>query len=82
MAASRLTVKLTEDPGEAEVTQLDDLVLGDEDVLRLDVSVDALHQENRSNTYNRGDKVETAPTPTPPRDVVALLKSLLFVASL
>lgn len=50
------SLKLTQDPGEAKVTQLDDLVFGDEDVLRLDVSVDALHArtDRTERTERRG----------------------------
>lgn len=40
--------ELTEDPGEAEVTEFDDLLLGDEDVLRLHVSVDALQRHGQT----------------------------------
>lgn len=56
VAASSATLKLTENPGKAKVTQLDDLVFGDEDVLRLDVSVNALHQENKPNRNKQGGK--------------------------
>lgn len=35
----------TQDAGEAEVTQLDDAGLGEEDVLRLHVPVDALQTQ-------------------------------------
>lgn len=51
-ATSCPLTKLTENPGEAEVTEFDDLMFGDEDVLGLDVSVDALHRENRENINN------------------------------
>lgn len=87
-AASSPTPKLTENPGEAKVTQLDDLVLGDEDVLRLDVSVNALHQERADQTEiskgekkKSGNETPTAP-PTPTMHVVTLLRPRLFVASL
>lgn len=48
-ATSCTLTELTENPCEAEVTQFDDLMFGDEDVLGLDVSVDALHRENGAN---------------------------------
>lgn len=38
-------LKLTENPGEPEVTEFDDLVFGDEDVFRLHVSVNALQEQ-------------------------------------
>lgn len=37
--------KLTEYPGKAKVAEFDDLMLGDENILRLDVSVDALQRQ-------------------------------------
>lgn len=36
------SLKLTENPGEAEVAQFDDLVFGDENIFGLDVSVNTL----------------------------------------
>ncbi len=42
-------LKLTENPGKAKVTEFDDLVFSDEDVFGLDVSVDALQEQNRFN---------------------------------
>lgn len=56
MAASSAKLQLTENPGKAKVTQLDDLVFGDEDVLRLDVSVNALHQKNRPDRNKQGEE--------------------------
>lgn len=40
--------KLTENPGKAKVTEFDDLMFGDEDIFRFDVSVNAL-QEKETN---------------------------------
>lgn len=42
-------LKLTENPGEPKVTEFDDLVFGDEDVFRLDVSVNALQGTEKLN---------------------------------
>lgn len=37
--------KLTENPGKPKITEFDDMVFGDEDVFRLDVSVNALQEQ-------------------------------------
>lgn len=41
--------KLTENPGKPEVTEFDDLVFGDENIFRLDVSVNALQGQKQSH---------------------------------
>lgn len=40
-------IKLTENPCKAKVTEFDDLVFGDENIFRLDVSVDALQEQKQ-----------------------------------
>lgn len=47
-APQKHTESPTQDAGEAKVTQLDDSSLGEEDVLRLDVTVDALRANNQA----------------------------------
>lgn len=39
---------LTENPGEAKVAEFDDLLFGDEDVFRFDVSMDALKSKKEN----------------------------------
>lgn len=87
VAASSATLKLTENPGKAEVTQLDDLVFGDEDVLRLDVSVNALHQENRPNRNKQGGggiiSIETKwDCPLPPHWMLSFCSSRYYLLRL
>lgn len=40
---------LTENPGKAKVAEFDDLLFGDENVFRFDVSMDALKKKTREN---------------------------------
>lgn len=42
--------KLTENPGKPKVAQFDDLLFGDEDIFRLDVSVNALREHKQSKS--------------------------------
>lgn len=45
-------LKLTENPGEPEVAEFDDLVFGDENIFRLDVSVNALQERKNRQLKN------------------------------
>lgn len=49
--------RLTENSGEAKVTQFDDLMFGDEDVFWFDVSVDALNKHtDKMSANSRGQR--------------------------
>lgn len=60
-----LILVLTENPGEAKVTEFDDLLFGDENVFRFDISMDALKKKKKQGkwshcTENCADTVKQA----------------------